>query len=144
MDIATVERLIRMLEGTHIQELVIEKNGSLISIKRPFTRMPALSAIPEEAAPELFPGPESPALAPEIGVRASLVGIFHALRPPVSEGDRVRAGETLGLIESMKLMNDIISAEDGVVVEVLVEEGQPVEYGQPLFRLRPSEGGREE
>lgn len=74
-------------------------------------------------------------------VKSPLVGRFYAApsedaEPFVKEGDAVKKGQTLAIVEAMKLMNEIESEYDGVVEEVLAENGQSVEYGQPLFRLR--------
>ena len=73
-------------------------------------------------------------------VKAPLVGTFYAApseeaAPYVQVGDQVKKGQTLGIVEAMKLMNEIESEYDGVVVEVCVKNGATVEYGQPLFRI---------
>ena len=73
-------------------------------------------------------------------VKAPLVGVFYAApaedaAPFVTVGDRVKKGQTLAIIEAMKLMNEIDSEYDGTIAEILVENGQAVEYGQPLFRI---------
>lgn len=73
-------------------------------------------------------------------VKAPLVGTFYAApseeaEPYVQVGDQVKKGQTLGIVEAMKLMNEIESEYDGVVVEVCVKNGAMVEYGQPLFRI---------
>ncbi len=73
-------------------------------------------------------------------VKAPLVGTFYAAPseeavPYVQVGDKVKKGQTLGIVEAMKLMNEIESEYDGVVVEVCVQNGAMVEYGQPLFRI---------
>ncbi len=73
-------------------------------------------------------------------VKSPLVGTFYAAPaedadPFVSVGDTVKKGQTLAIIEAMKLMNEIESEYDGTIAEILVENGQPVEYGQPLFRI---------
>ena len=70
-----------------------------------------------------------------------MVGTFYAApaedaEPFVAVGDTVKKGQTLAIVEAMKLMNEIESEYDGVIEEVLVENGRPVEYNQPLFRLR--------
>lgn len=74
-------------------------------------------------------------------VKSPLVGTFYAAPsetadPFVSVGDTVKKGQTLAIVEAMKLMNEIESDFDGIVEEILVENGQPVEYNQPLFRLK--------
>ena len=73
-------------------------------------------------------------------VESPLVGTFYAApsedaAPFVAVGDTVKKGQTLAIIEAMKLMNEIESEYDGTVAEILVENGKPVEYGQPLFRI---------
>lgn len=74
-------------------------------------------------------------------VESPLVGTFYAApaedaAPFVSVGDSVKKGQTLAIIEAMKLMNEIESEYDGIIEEILVKNGQPVEYGQPIFRIR--------
>jgi len=66
---------------------------------------------------------------------ATMVGIFHDTDPPLPYAAEVTVGQVVGSIESMKLMNEVLSEFGGRVVEVLTEDGAPVEYGQPLFRL---------
>ncbi|HXH64772.1 MAG TPA: acetyl-CoA carboxylase biotin carboxyl carrier protein, partial [Mariprofundaceae bacterium] len=75
-------------------------------------------------------------------VKAPMVGTFYRAASPdaeafASEGKKVKKGETLCIIEAMKLMNEIEAEYDGVVEEILVENATPVEYGQPLFVIRP-------
>ena len=77
-----------------------------------------------------------------ISIKSPLVGVFYASpaeneEPYVAVGDTVKKGQTLCIIEAMKLMNEIDSEYDGMVAEILAENGQPVEYGQPLFRICP-------
>ena len=74
-------------------------------------------------------------------VTSPMVGVFYAASaenadPFVDRGDRVHAGDTLGIIEAMKLMNEITAEEDGTIEEICVKNGQIVEYGTPLFRLK--------
>lgn len=76
-------------------------------------------------------------------ITASLVGVFHALRPPLAPGDRVAKGQIVGQIEAMRLMNDVSAPIGGTVAAVHVEEGQPVEYGQPLFEITPADAPQE-
>jgi len=86
-----------------------------------------------------------PSLPDHVLVTAGLVGIFHLPAPEkrLSAGDPVQNGQVLGRIESMRLLTDCLANADGVVSEVLVQDGQPVEYGQPLFGIRPQEGSDE-
>ena len=104
-----------------------------------FTAAPA--AAPEPAAQPA----KEPAVSAEIGsdkvVTSPLVGVFYSASSPDAEpfvkvGDQVKKGQVLGIIEAMKLMNEIESDFTGTVAEILVENGEAVEYGQPLFVIR--------
>jgi acetyl-CoA carboxylase biotin carboxyl carrier protein len=113
---------------------------------------PATAAVPSprtEPTPEVAPSPATSApatAAAEPGadahiVRSPIVGTFYAAPAPDAEpftrvGDRVRKGQVLCIVEAMKLMNEIESDADGTVVQVLVRNAQPVEYGEPLFAVR--------
>ena len=68
-------------------------------------------------------------------ITSPMVGIFRHAEPPVGVGTKVEQGTVVGIIESMKLMNDVRSKYDGVVTEIFVEGGMPVEYGYPLFAM---------
>ena len=81
--------------------------------------------------------PSSGAEAYAVAVKAGLVGIFRAGHPPLAVGDSVRESQIVGQIEAMRLMNECFAPRAGVVATVLVEDGQPVEYGQPLFQIMP-------
>ena len=101
-------------------------------------------AAPAAAAPAAAPAPAAASEAPEEGgkvITSPLVGTFYSASSPdaepfVKEGDTVKKGQVLGIIEAMKLMNEIESEFDGVVEAVLVSNEEVVEYGQPLFRIR--------
>lgn len=93
---------------------------------------------PAAEAPRIEAGQEQPE-GGEV-MRAPLVGTFYSApaegaEPYVRVGEPVQKGQVLGLIEAMKLMNEIECERDGVITEILVADGQPVEYGQPLFRI---------
>ncbi|MBI1845579.1 MAG: acetyl-CoA carboxylase biotin carboxyl carrier protein [Candidatus Rokubacteria bacterium] len=99
-------------------------------------------AIPVPAAPAAAPAPAESLAPGTVTIEAPMVGTFYraaspAGEPYVREGDVVKEGHIVGIIEAMKLMNEIESRAAGRVVEVLVENGQAVEYGQPLFVLEP-------
>lgn len=123
------EHLLNLLQRSDASELEVETGGWRLRARRQVVVVP--SAVPEPV--------EEPGSAPEepvpIWVRAPLVGFFQPRAQPLQVGDRVQRGEVLCLIRAMGLPNEVRSPVDGRVAEVLVEEGVPVEYGQPLYRL---------
>lgn len=152
MNIQELRELIAMLNDTDIAELSVESNGVKICIKKgaAFVQPPAAAApsAPVPRAQEAGPAeaPEEPPPQPEgesenlVTVNAPMVGTFYRAPAPDAEpyvkpGDVVEVGQPLCIIEAMKLMNEIESEVRGRVVKVLVENGQPVEYGQPLFLI---------
>jgi acetyl-CoA carboxylase biotin carboxyl carrier protein len=103
---------------------------------------PAEAAAPPAAPAVPAPAPAAPAAAAFVDLTSPIVGTFYRQAspgaPPFAEvGDRVRKGQVLCIVEAMKLMNEIESEIDAEVVEILVANGQPVEFGEILFRLRP-------
>ncbi|TFU18004.1 acetyl-CoA carboxylase biotin carboxyl carrier protein [Thermus tengchongensis] len=112
----------------------------------PAALAPALAA---EAAPPPSPAPEgtkgvdkAEECAGCVEIKAPIVGTFYRAPAPdappyVEEGDRVEKGQVLCIIEAMKLMNEIESEVSGIVKKILVKNGEPVEYGQPLFLIQP-------
>jgi acetyl-CoA carboxylase biotin carboxyl carrier protein len=106
---------------------------------------PAVVTAPAAVAPSVPAPSHAPAAAKEEDhlVKSPIVGTFYAAASPeaapfVKVGDHVEAGQTVCIIEAMKLMNEIEADISGEVARVLVENGQPVEYGEPLFALRPT------
>src|SRR6185436_17081935 len=106
---------------------------------------PAPSAAPAAAAPPPAAEPEPAAAAPAAAgahiLTSPIVGTFYASPSPDADpyarpGDRVRKGQVLCIVEAMKLMNEIESDTDGVIVEVYPKNAQPVEFGEPLFAIR--------
>lgn len=109
-----------------------------VTVPAPAAEVPAAAA--PAAAPQTEAAAEETAEKPGNLVKSPLVGTFYAApaedaAPFVSVGDTVKKGQTLAIVEAMKLMNEIESDFNGKIAEVLVENGQPVEYGQPLFRI---------
>jgi acetyl-CoA carboxylase biotin carboxyl carrier protein len=106
---------------------------------------PARAAAVAAAAPVApAPAPESaaPASGPAVYITSPFVGTFYRSPSPdappfVDVGSRVKKGQVLCIVEAMKLMNEIESEVDGAIVAVLAENGQPVEFGEPLFQIRP-------
>jgi acetyl-CoA carboxylase biotin carboxyl carrier protein len=143
MDIRKVKKLIELLEESDVAEIEIHEGEESVRISRASTAVVAPMAAPVAAAPLAAPAPAAaPAAAePEVqghAVRSPMVGTFYASPSPdasafVKEGDTVSAGQTLCIIEAMKILNQIESDKAGKITKILVENGQPVEFDQPLF-----------
>ena len=141
MDIDTIEQLVSIIRDARISELAVSTDSprpTKIRLRKP---LHATVAVPEPVTPRTAAQPavepksvEEPA-ASEVYITAPMVGIFHSIDSISAVGAPVKAGQVVGAIESMKLMNDVVSEQDGVIVQILVEDGMPVEYGQSLFRL---------
>ena len=146
MDLKELKALLRLMEGNEVEELEVEEGGRRIRIRR----RPVLGAAPPlvQTLPPGIQAPMLPATAPGadtaglIPVEAPMVGTFYRAPAPgadpyVKEGDIVQKGTVVCIIEAMKLMNEIEAEVKGRVVSVLVENAQPVEFGQTLFLLEP-------
>jgi len=141
VDTDLVKRLAEMLDENDLSEIEVEDNGRRIVVKRklgvaaaPAAPAPARAAAPASAAPA---APEAPAADPAGTVKSPMVGtVFLSGEPSappfVSVGDRVAEGDTLLIIEAMKVMNPIAAPRAGIVRQILVQDAQPVEYEQPL------------
>ena len=147
MDLRKLKKLIDLVQESGIAELEITEGEEKVKI----VKGGAISVTPLTPAPHGGPGAveERPALAaaapvaPEAGqeghvLKAPMVGTFYRSPSPdakafVEVGQTVKEGQTICIIEAMKLMNEIEADASGIVKAVLVENGQPVEYGQPLF-----------
>ena len=142
MDLRKLKTLIELVESSGIGELEIQEGEERVRITRGVA--PGAASAPAAtyatAAPIAAPAPAAPALPAESEghlVRSPMVGTFYratspGAKPFVEVGDSVQVGDTLCIIEAMKLMNEIEADKAGVVKQVLAENGQPVEYGQPL------------
>ena len=143
-----IRRLADLLREYGLSEVEVEREGVRVRLRResaPVAPAPASAsaAAPSQAAPA--PVVVAPAAAPAeahlLPVEAPMVGTFYRAPSPdaqpfVREGDRVKKGQVVCIIEAMKLMNEIESKVAGRVVKVLVENSQPVEYGERLFAVR--------
>jgi acetyl-CoA carboxylase biotin carboxyl carrier protein len=151
MDLRKLKTLIDLVESSGIAELEIQEGEERVRITRAVAPAPAPTAVPATpaaggAAVVLPAAPPAPVAAPPLAepaepeghqVKSPMVGTFYrsaspGAKPFVEVGDSVQVGDTLCIIEAMKLMNEIESDKSGVVKQVLVENGQPVEFGQPL------------
>jgi acetyl-CoA carboxylase biotin carboxyl carrier protein len=153
MDIRKVKKLIELLEESGVAEIEIKEGEESVRISRmganapvthyvqaPMQMAPAALAAPAAApARAASPEPEEPeGPRPENTVTAPMVGTFYSAPAPgasafVDIGQDVKIGQTLCIIEAMKMMNQIESDKSGKVTQVLVKNGEPVEFGQPLF-----------
>ncbi|MGB5452810.1 MAG: acetyl-CoA carboxylase biotin carboxyl carrier protein [Sedimenticolaceae bacterium] len=142
MDIRKVKKLIELLEESNIAEIEIHEGEESVRISRASTLAPTMLAGPVAAAPVAAAPAVAESTAPKEPeghiIRSPMVGTFYRAPSPgakqfVTEGQSVSSGETLCIIEAMKILNQIESDKSGKVLEILVENGQPVEYNEPLF-----------
>jgi acetyl-CoA carboxylase biotin carboxyl carrier protein len=147
MDLRKLKTLIELVESSGIAELEISEGEERVRITRTAASVqqtyapapqPILSAAvaPQPAAEPAKPA--KPAVAEGHVVKSPMVGTFYRSASPDSKafvdvGQSVNSGETLCIIEAMKLLNEIEADQSGVIKAILVENGQPVEFGQPLF-----------
>ncbi len=154
MDIRKIKKLIELLEESSLSEIEIVEGEESLRITRAVAApamAPQVMAAPAPVAPAPAPAPEAAPAASGGGeeevipdgqvVRAPMVGTFYAASSPeaedfVSKGQSVTVGDTLCIIEAMKMFNQIESDYSGTVVAILAENGQPVEFDQPLFVIR--------
>lgn len=143
MDIRKIKKLIEIVEESGIAELEIKEGEEFVRISR-YSAAPAPAAYAgPAAAPTPAPTAVSAAAPAEEKitghvVKSPMVGTFYRSASPGSKaftdvGQSVQVGETLCIIEAMKILNQIEADKSGVVTKILVENAQPVEYGQPLF-----------
>ena len=142
-----VKEFIEMLEGSSLSVLEIKNgDGSAIRLEKAISAAPAVvmqanaPASVNESAPVAAAAPSAP-VAEGKTINSPIVGVFYAAPSPdsnpyVSVGQKISKGDTICIVEAMKCMNEIQSELDGEVTEVLVKDGDLVEYGQPLFRVK--------
>ncbi|OHE59840.1 MAG: acetyl-CoA carboxylase, biotin carboxyl carrier protein [Thermodesulfovibrio sp. RBG_19FT_COMBO_42_12] len=143
MELEDLKEIIEFLKETDITELQFEKDGIKVKIKREKFLSPLGLPIQKSMGLQdkivIETEEETQGL---ITVTSPIVGTFYRSPSPeaapfVEVGSNVNKGQVLCIVEAMKLMNEIESEVDGVVVKILVENGQPVEYGEPLFLIEP-------
>jgi acetyl-CoA carboxylase biotin carboxyl carrier protein len=146
-DIALIKELLALLDNSSATTIEIRKGFATYRVSReahqaaPSMPMPHFvpAAPGTPAAPAAAPAPAAPRL---IEVKSPMVGTFYRAPEPGAEpyakaGSRISAGQTLCIIEAMKIMNELEAEVSGTIREVLVEDAQPVEFGQVLFRVEP-------
>ena len=156
MDLRKIKKLIDLLEESNLAELEIKEGEEIVRLSRypknmapTYTAPPSagpaavqaaapVAASPAPSEPETATSAPSKDLPPGTTVRSPMVGTFYASANPdappfVSVGQKVKAGDTLGIIEAMKMFNQIEAEVSGTVLAVLAESGHPVEFDEPLF-----------
>lgn len=147
VDLETIEKLADIVTAKDLGEITIADGEKVITVKgkkcpppMPPMGAPVMPAVPAAASAAPAETPAAPKAPAGKAIKAPLVGTFYAApspdQPPfVQVGDTVKKGDVVLIIESMKLMNEVTSDVDGVVQEILVKNGDAVEYDQPLMIL---------
>jgi acetyl-CoA carboxylase biotin carboxyl carrier protein len=146
MDLRKLKKLIDLVEASGIAELEITEGEEKVRIAKSIAGAPMMMAhapqmmhaAPAAAAASVIVAPAEDAVPEGHVVRSPMVGTFYRAPAPGSKnfaevGQSVNAGDTICIIEAMKLLNEIEADQGGVIKAILVENGQPVEYGEPLF-----------
>ena len=155
MDLKDIKAIIDLMKKNSVSEFELEKQDFKIRLKRSpngggvaagYEEVPAVVAyVPPPAAvaapPAAPPAPLAPAI-PELEIKSPMIGTFYRAPSPESApyievGAEVNAETVVCIIEAMKVMNEIKAEAKGVITQVLMENGKPVEFGQPMFKLRP-------
>ena len=154
MDISQISKLIRLVQKSDVTEIEVTEGDRTVRVSRQSTAAPAPAQqqfVAPAAAPAAAPAPAPAAAAPAAAAEAAseenivsspMVGTFYRSPSPdsdafVAEGSKIKKGDTLCIIEAMKLMNEIEAEYDGVVEKIFLENASPVEYGQSLFVITP-------
>ena len=150
MDLKEIKAVLKLIHETDVEEIELEQDGRRIRIRRrglpqvaSLTGSPVVSASLTQVTAPVTDRPDVRVTANLITVESPMVGTFYRAPAPgadpyVRDGDKVEKGTVLCIIEAMKLMNEIEAEVSGKVHSILVENGHPVEYGQPLFLLDPA------
>jgi acetyl-CoA carboxylase biotin carboxyl carrier protein len=164
LDLRELKEILQILEEKEITEFELEEEGMKLRIRKaaaspnhsgPPAPVPLVPSVMPSALNVAVPAPAAPAAAPSfsapvptaeeqglVTVKSPIVGTFYRAPDPgsppfVNAGDHVRVGQVLCIIEAMKLMNEIEAEVAGEIVRIHHESGQPVQYGEPLFDIRP-------
>ena len=147
MDSKQIDALLRLMQRRGVAEFTFEHEGTVLAVKFAGGQATYVAPAPVVVGPGpavAAAPPPSPAARPAgVAIKAPIVGTFYRAAAPdapayINVGDRVRKGQVVCIVEAMKLMNQIESDIEGVVVEILIENGAPVQFGQELFRLGPA------
>jgi len=151
LEIKEIKQIVDLMKKSDLSEFAVEEENFKLKIKRDTGKEAQPQIVTYAPSPQAGPAPEAPAapvpaISPEAKpdsgkyITSPMVGTFYSAASPenppyVNVGDTVASDTIVCIIEAMKIMNEIQAEQSGEVVEILVENGQPVEYGQRLFRL---------
>jgi oxaloacetate decarboxylase alpha subunit len=143
-----IREIVRVVQESGVGEITIEEEGMRVSVRRtpePFELLQAPAALAGDESADAQPAATTPSQDGFVRVEAPMVGTFyrapHPGAPPfVEEGDAVATGQTLCILEAMKLMNEVKAEVEGIVRAIHVRNAEAVEYGQLLFELEPVHG----
>jgi acetyl-CoA carboxylase biotin carboxyl carrier protein len=160
MDLKQIKNLLTLIAESGVNEVYIEEGDFKIKVKKTSDSVQHvvqpqyqqaiptvdLSAQAQVTAPREAPAVETPAPTPKstgVVIKSPIVGTYYAspspdAKPFINVGDTISKGDPLCIIEAMKIMNEIESEHSGVIKKMLVKNGQPVEYDQPLFEIDPA------
>lgn len=146
MELKDIKLIYKFLKNTDVTEIEVEdtrgklriKRGAVVAATLPAVAAPAVAVAPETTAEPKVSAKEEPSNVKE--VTSPMVGTFYLSPSPdaaqfVELGTLVKNGQTVCIIEAMKMMNEVEAEVSGKIVKILVENGQPVEYGEPLFHV---------
>lgn len=151
MELKKVKELIDLMKENDLMELEVVDGDSKIHLKRPGSEMPVMTQVPMPVAAPAPAGTGAPAPSAEpaaavdenlVNVESPIVGTYYHAPSPDSDpfvkiGDKVEADTVVAIVEAMKVMNEIKAETTGTIVEVCCKDGEAVEFGQPLFKVRP-------
>ncbi len=156
MDLNLIKKLVKIVDTSEVTDLEVEENGLRIKVAKKIRSFKmdgqpqvviGQSPAVQETVPQLASEEKVPAFAEPISgqheIKSPIVGTFYRAPAPDSDpyvqvGDTISSGSVLCIVEAMKLMNEIESDVSGKIVKILVENGKPVEYNQPLFLIQKS------
>lgn len=143
MEIKKLKEFIKFMEDNDLNELEIEEEGKRIRLKKNSSEQPAVvspapSQVPAAAALE-----DGATTTNTLEIKSPMVGTFYTApspgaKPYVEIGSHIKSGDIVCIVEAMKLMNEIKAEVGGKVVQILVQSGEPIEFGQTLFTIEPA------
>jgi acetyl-CoA carboxylase biotin carboxyl carrier protein len=152
-DLKDIKAIIEMMKKNSVSEFELEKQDFKLRLKRGpsngggavnYEDPPVLTYVPPVAvSPGVPPAAAAPTASPELEIKSPMIGTFYRAPSPESAsyievGAEVNPETVVCIIEAMKVMNEIKAEAKGIITQVLVENAKPVEFGQPLFKLRPN------